>query len=730
MKMKDIFLYLIITGLLAVLFVPFIISTSTLFPFITGKGFTFRILVELLFGIWLAAIAWDSSIRPRFSWVWAAVAGFTAIIIIADLAGVSFYKSFWSNYERMDGLITLIHLYAYFLVAGSVLNTRQRWSVFLNVSVFASVIMSFYAFLQLAGKITINQGGVRVDGTFGNATYLAVYMLFNFFIAIFLLMRSNKDQKTNWLLSSWYIVAMIFHLSVLYSTATRGAILGLIGGLIISAVTIAIFEKGRPGVRKTAIGALVVVIIVVAGFFAIRNTNFVKNSPTLSRFASISVEEVQKQGRRYVWPMAIQGFKEKPILGWGQENFNYVFNKNYDPRMYNQEPWFDRAHNIILDWLVAGGLLGLLGYLSIFVSLLLLIWRSQTFSVTDKAILSGLASAYLFQNLFVFDNLISYVYFFSLLALVHSENVRGKMEPGFFGRIFAQNWTRMAMMTASVVVAVGLIYGLNIRPLQASRRLITAIDPQQSKTAEQSVENFNKVFSLNTFGNGEATEQMFLNLNRFQGNETTQQGKEDYAKLAIEKMDAQIAKFPDDARYLLFMGSMLNRLGLHDKALPYLEIAKRHSPNKQSIYFEIGFAYLSTGDFKTAFETFKKAYDLAPDYSEARLLYGISALYNKNPSLAKELFASLSEEAYLTDERILSAFHGTGNTADAIKILERRVALDPKNPELRFRVAAGYLAINQRAKAVEVLKEVAKLFPETESQAQFYIKEIQAGRNP
>lgn len=37
--------------------------------------------------------------------------------------------------------------------------------------------------------------------------------------------------------------------------------------------------------------------------------------------------------------LAIEGFKEHPILGWGQDNFILVFNKYYDPRLYSQEPF-------------------------------------------------------------------------------------------------------------------------------------------------------------------------------------------------------------------------------------------------------------------------------------------------------------------------------------------------------------------------------------------------------
>ena len=117
---------------------------------------------------------------------------------------------------------------------------------------------------------------------------------------------------------------------------------------------------------------------------AVRNTTFVRNDYVLSRFASLSFSEIKTQGRYFVWPMAIKGFIEKPILGWGQEGFNFVFNKYYDPRMYTREPWFDRAHNTYLDWLIAGGALGLLSYLAIIFSLLYYLFKSAELEKKTK----------------------------------------------------------------------------------------------------------------------------------------------------------------------------------------------------------------------------------------------------------------------------------------------------------------------------------------------------------
>lgn len=735
MNLHKILNFILNIGLLAILFIPFVISETQLFPFISGKGFDFRILVELLGAVWLIGMFYDSSLRPKASWITTSVLVFGGVVIAADLFGVSPYKSFWSNFERMDGLVSLLHLFAYFFIAGAVLNTRSRWKLFFNTSVLSSVAMSCYAFLQLAGKITINQGGVRIDGTFGNATYLAVFMLFNFFITLLLMAWMQRDQRSTMkpLWYAWYSLALIFQLISLYHTATRGAILGLVGGLVLTALIVAIFgkkESSFSNARKISVGVLIAMLLVTGGFFAIRKTQFVLTSPTLSRFSSLSVNEINKQGRRYVWPMAVKGFMEKPILGWGQENFNYVFNKYYDPRMYNQEPWFDRAHNIVLDWLVAGGALGLLSYLGMFAALLYLLWKNNSLSLVEKSIIVGLTAAYFFQNLFVFDNLISYVYFFSLLAFVHAESVQGKAEPRWLSR-FSENdlVARKALPVVVVILTIFALYSLNIKPIQANKTLIKGLS-FNVMTVDQSIGHFKKVFEYKTFADTEATEQLLNQFGNFMGKSATAESKQAYTMLAVEKMDQQVNRFPNDARSLLFMGSMRNRLGDPANALPYLERAQKQSPQKQTILIEIGLSHLSLGDYPHALEKFKAAYDLAPENAEAKILYAIGAIYSKDTVLTKRLLAELGQDAAATDDRLISALAGTNQVAEAVKLIERRVTLQPENPEIRFRLSAGYLALGQRAKSVQILQEVVKLFPEFKERTEYYIKEIQAGRNP
>lgn len=553
----------------------------------------------------------------------------------------------------------------------------------------------------------------------------------------------GNKKNTPWWLLSWYGVAMLFQVIVMYYTATRGTILGLLGGIIVTSVIIALFGKNQPRFRKVAIGALIAVAVLIGGFFAARTTDFVKNSPTLGRFASLSIEELNTQGRRYVWPMAFEGFKERPILGWGQENFNYVFNKYYDPRMYNQEPWFDRAHNVVLDWLIAGGILGLAGYLAMFGAVLVLVWKNKTFSLADKSIIVGLLAAYLFQNLFVFDNLISLIYFFSLLAFVHNEVVRAKTTPIATAAVTpAKNWlnrisenkiaAQVIVPAISAIVVIAMIYGLNVRPVAANRNVIRALNLIISKTPqpEESLKYFKLALEADTFANVETTEHMFNQTQKFSNAGVKAETRKEFAILATEGMDKNLKKFPNDARLLLFMGSLRNRIGDFKNAIPYLERAQELSPEKQMIKFEIGYSYLNTGEYQKASEKFKEAYDLAPGFSEAKFQYAIAALYNKEIVLANRLIAEITENGKILDERIISSYVNTGHLAEAVKLLDKQIEFDPTNPQVRFRLAAGYLALGQRTKAVETLREAVRLFPEAKKEAEFCIKEIQAGRNP
>ena len=626
--MKDILKYGVWAGIYAVLLIPFIVANGMFFPFITGKAFAFRIIIEIILGLWLILVIIDKEFRPKWSWVLGAAGLFTLILLIADIQAVAPFKAFWSNFERMEGWITFIHLLAYLLVISSMFNKEKLWLWFLRVNVAVGMILAFTSI----DKAT----EVRFSGPLGNPIYIAVYFLFIFFFTLILWYKDVLAKNSAaWSLFSkvfgnilFYIYPIISIVSLYVMAVTsRGALLGAIGGVLVGAILIAIFEKEKRVIRHLALGAIIIVIAVVVIFMGVKDRDFVKNNATLSRYASISWSNVNGQARQLIWPMAIKGFQEKPVLGWGQEGFNYVFNKYYDPAMYAQESWFDRAHNAPLDFLVASGILGLLSYLALFLSALYLLWfRRNNLSVTEKALLSGLFAGYLFQAIFVFDNLVSYIMFFITLAYVHSrvtENDENKPAFNFIsGFVSDQEYQNYILIPAVVILTAVGIYFINIPGISANQTLITALNLTQSGRVTDGLVAFKAALAYKSMGDSEIREQLLsLAPSVLKSAAVDQNTKKEFLDLTFNEMEKQIAAVPNDARYYILMGSLLNNIGGADKAIPYIKKAIELSPQKQAMRFELVQSLYALGKSTEAMNEAKAAYELDTRYDQAKQIY-------------------------------------------------------------------------------------------------------------
>ena len=723
--MKKILSWAVYGGLFLVPFISFIVLKSTFFPFITGKGFVFRILVEILFGLYAMLAAMAPEFRPKLSWLTKAVGLFVLATFVADLFSANVFKSFWSNYERMEGFVLIFHLALYYLVATGMFRSAKDWYRFFNVSLFASVLMSFYGVLQLAGKITVDQGGVRLDGTFGNASYFAIYLVFNIFLALYFLSQTYRPAWQKWI----YGLVAIFETYILYFTATRGSILGLIGGLFLAAIVIVWLEKENKTLRKIAVGSLVGIVVLSLGFVAVRNISFVKKSPVLSRFASLGLGELETEGRYYVWPMAVKGFLERPIFGWGQESFNFVFNKYYNPKMYTQEQWFDRTHDIVLDWMINGGIVGFLAYASMYAAFIYYVWRKKSdLSVTEKSLLTGLLAAYIFNNLFVFDNLVSYILFFSVLGYVHTRSQNGNDSAPvgkFQTRQFSKDTLLYAIAPIVLVVTVAAVYFVNVPAIEENFTLISAISPQPSGNVEDNLALFEKAFSYHSFGDSEVLEQLIsadAQVVQSQAPDSTKQDFYDFTKTQVEK---KVAETPTDARYLLFAGEFFNQNSQYALAVPYLERAVAASPGKQTMYFELGASYIGEKDYADAFEQFKTAYDLEPDNPDAQIIYAVGAIYTKNNDVLKQLGSQIASTTVISDNRFLQAYAGVGDYQSVIAILNIRLQSDPTNLQDQLSLASAYLQIGQKQKAVDIINQMIKEDPGFQTQGEQYIQQIQ-----
>ncbi len=739
----------LVYGLKAGLFIlpilSLIVAGSFFFPFITGKNFFFRIMVEVLFFLWVFVACFDKKYRPTKSPVLIALAATLFFLTLATIFGVNPYRSFWSNFERMEGLVGHIHLFAYFLVLASILRKEKDWKWFFTSLLGVSFVLTVYGFLQHFGVLAIHQGSTRLDATLGNATYYAIFMIFHLFIVSLLFYWS----KNKWIRSG---LAVLFALDVLlvFLTATRGAILGLFGGSLIFALLMLFFNFKKKKVRYAALGILGALVLTLALFLLLKNTSFVQKNSALSRLASISFTETTVESRFTIWKMATKGFLERPFLGWGPENFNLVFNKYFEPKLWPQEPWFDRAHNIIFDWLISGGILGFLAYWSIWAAAIYIIikaYKKKLFSPVETSLVFALFAAYAFHNIFVFDNLTSYFLFFSVLGYLHfkhgeiGESGRVLSEEAPFGKRPAKEIKEIGALsyltiTLAFVGVVFSLYFINIKPILAGRQLITTLGEMQAKGANVNfmLGEFDKVFSYNTFGSLEAREQLGSYAGQvFSVQGISQEDKNKALSKAIEEMEKQVVVLPNDARAYVFLATLYTKAGRLNEAMKTGIRAVELSPNKQQIRFVLADVYLSSGQYDKAVEVLKAAYDLDRTYSEAAKNLLIATILQNKPGEADKLsdeFTKTLGPGFANDMRFVNVYAKVGNYQRVKEIWLVAVAQDPNNAQLHVSLAATYFQLGDKENTIKELEKAAELNPDFKQQAESYINEIKAGRNP
>lgn len=734
-KFEPIVVWIVKIGLFVIPFLPLYVSSSMLFPFITGKNFAFRIITEIIFVFWLWLAVASPEYRPKLTSLFKAVSIFAAIVFIADILGPNPYRSIFSNYERMEGFMMIGHLYLYYLMLSSLFKKRD-WMIFFHSTLVASLFVSYIGFTQKLGYRVSIQGGFRVDSTIGNPTYLAAYLLFHLWILAILLYAYRK----RWWAVSLYAAAFSFELMILYFTATRGAIIGLVLGAIMMAAAViwkwyGVFppqDAGKhmrmnwPYGRKVAAVILALIIVVPFIFWTGRNTGVVQSNQVLRRLTNYSLQEGTIQARFHIWGQSWKGFLDRPVLGWGQENYYLVFQKYYNPKLWSDEPWFDRSHNIFFDWLIHAGLLGLGAYLAMYGTVYMGIVKGikkQKLPAWSGIVVLAALFAHIIQNVFVFDNLNTYLLFFAFLAY-GTFLIKESEEGGVSSQKRTSSWHAYPRANAIALGCAGVFaaaaYSLHITPIEQSKALIqTLIAFQEHVPMDRQIAAFKDALLYDSFGTTEVREQM-LNLSRsVMGNQRySNQEQRQFATFAIDEMRKQINTPAKDVKHVMSLGSLLNEAIASNPDYPseakkVLEEAVRLSPTKQMVAFELAQFYVMTGQNDLARDLLYRVWKLEPFYRVAAVHAWVMAVVTQRPDIAREVAAmyppiALSEEDLI---RLGEAYRRVQDYGNALTMYQQLVINVPANPKYHATLAALFANAGRSEEAKEQVQETIKLDP-------------------
>lgn len=702
-----------IAPLFIIPFLPLYSEGSLFFPFITGKAFAFRILVEIAAGAWLLLALSDKAYRPKFSWPLIIYGALVAWMFVADLLAVNPHKAFWSNYERMDGFVTLMHVFVFFVVAGSVLTGslfKKWWLTVLAASVFVAA----HGVLQLLGAAQIHQGGVRLDANLGNAAYLAAYLLFIIGIALW-----QAFESKGWLRGLLFFLAGT-QVILLLATATRGAILALVAASLCGALLYA-FSSGARG-RKIGVGVLAGILLVVGVFMLIRDTEFIRNDPALARVASISLEDGST--RFTLWRMAAQGALERPLFGWGHEGFNYVFTKYYDPSLYAQEPWFDRAHNVFVDWLIYGGVPALLMFVALLISGALALYQSSATRIAKVMLVAALA-AYAFQALFVFDNLMSYVMFAAILAYAHALAAR-PVHRFVQMKEVPQKTLQAVAVPAVAALTLAVVFFVNVPGIMGGQALIRALAARQD--VSNSVGHFTTAINTGTFATQEVREQLVSYAAMvFPAPAVSSEAKKNLAAFAFSEIEKEITKVPEDARLKIMYAQAREAAGDYAGTVALLEEARALSPKKQTIILQIGLESWKLGDKEKAHRYFTEAYELDTRNKEAALYAAAGDIITGDAEGGLALLGEAYGTTTVNHDIIRFAFTAAGMFPELLQSAYRRV-LEEGTADARFYYARALATTGKFSEARAYIEATIAAFPSARAIGEELLRQIESGK--
>lgn len=325
-----------------VLITPFIVVFSSYSPYEYPKFLFYGIGAGIL--LCIALFSWlyqKTSVRFFHNHFYLLVIAYICVVFLANFLGADFVASFWGSPFRHQGfLLLLVNVGLFFAI--SLQNKKDRelaYIVFEKGAVVVAFLLCVFAFWQAfaafvlhAASIPLYQG--RIVGTFGNPNSFGGYLVMLLpFVLLFRHPFGVSFRRIKFVFRFIFVLGIVFAILL---TGSRGALLAT----VILFALVGLLNKGFiiKGWRKILLGLAFFILLFLGGLLQSRQ------SPWDNRYI--------------IWQGGWEAFLERPVLGYGQENFAHAFTK---VKFYP----LDNAHNIFLEVAVASGIVGLVLFLSI-----------------------------------------------------------------------------------------------------------------------------------------------------------------------------------------------------------------------------------------------------------------------------------------------------------------------------------------------------------------------------
>ncbi len=743
----DLFIEFVYLATIFIIPLYFSVAFPTYNIFELSKLAIFKILVWLLLFLTVTKLIF---IKTAFANLKKYI--FSPLVFIVGLGltlipSINITQSFFGSYDRQAGYLSYLFYFLWFVLllfnirtidnrifrSGQKDKLESKIDRILIVVSGAGFLVALYGILQILGIdfLTWPENPLitrRTLSTFGQPNFLASWLLMVIPISAYFIYKSKR-----FLIKFLSALVLLAQLICLAFTSSRGGIIALGLTILLFIICLILFIKIKPLAKILASFGLL--IVIVAGALSL-------NYIFPGRLSSLlDAQGGSLAARLNFYEAASDAITKKPVFGYGLENSGEVFIKYYQPDwgIYGDVgATTDKAHNLVLDIILATGFFGL-AFFTIFYYYFFRLaqdnFKEKKMSVLSLTLaLSG--AAYLFSLLFSFSIVTGEIYFWLWLALLavislgvnNGETAELKIKSGVV------SW-QLAKTAIVLLVFIGVSFGIyyEFRVLMADyyfSKLYSALGDKQYFTsfvladyaAQEKANPINQEYYSRFLG--DKLSDFYFEMEEVSVKRT--------AQLKLIEIDK---KLPIQGYENIYVKAKINSaLGNYPLAEDYYRQILSKTPYWPKTYIDLGRALTREKRFTEALASYKLAESSLPDLNDSRfndLHRSILKLYRKiifqergdiyfTEAKYKEAeeYYELAYSANVNDftllKKIADTYYSRGDLKTALEYNQRGANRNPSDYHWLLAIATLYKEMGNSAAAITYLDQAIKLAPNEE----------------
>ncbi len=647
---------------------------------------------------------------------------FILILFGSSLLAFDVKQAFLGSYSRQFGFLTYFFFYLWFVLI--VFNVEidakliKIKEVYKTIAI-SSFFVSLYAVLQYFGYDFLRwlEPAVltkRAFSTFGQPNFLGLFLTMTIPVTIYLVAK----ERNRYFQYLWGFISL-FSLLALIFTYSRSAWLGL---LFSALVFLFYLYKKKKKVLKNKVFILLsslLLLIIITSFSQSNIFHRLKSSLNFNN-GSVAV-------RLMYFKASINKIAERPIIGFGLEQQKDTLISQYEKDWSVFEKInssVDRAHNIILDYLLIGGILLLVAYILIIKNWFSFIYKDIKKGESFLLPIAFSLLAYFVAMMFSFatTSVALYFWLFGALIVAFADNKSLNYNYEEINISFSKKIKKILFICLALIFF--LFFYLQIQKIIANHYFFA------TKRAI-SIGNYGEALLLHDYGLSTGYNHSYYDRHLVDSISyyLINNEKEPYRELALRLEDVSNNLNINTHDNLLAKGRVNSVLGNYSKARDYYFQAIDKTEKMPKTYVSLGDNYFLEGNFNSAIDSYDIALDLIPTLEDERINFEHRDLLKKNISLVlrkkgdvyykqdrfeeaiaifKKAYNHNLDDLYLL-KKIADSYYALDDISMTIFYNKKGAARDPYSPFWPTALASLYYEKGQNDKVELELEKALRL---------------------